>query len=120
MTTLKTEDLGIAIYYSSTGFCIGGITRQGSAEEFENNNTLLEAMPLSALEKIAYCEISARCIERRGKIIGTYMEEPIPEYLLMANGDCHKYIGTLPQPLNLTQLLPGQLLLLPGLLYSAS
>lgn len=120
MNTLKTEDLGIAIYYLTSGLCIGGITRQGSAEEFENNDTLLEAMPLCALEKIAYREIPARCIEQRGKIIGTYMEEPIPEYLLMASGDRHEYIGTISQPLDLTQLLPGQLLLLPGLLYSAS
>lgn len=120
MTTLKTEDLGIAIYYSSTGFCIGGITRQGSAEDFEYEDALLEAMPISAIEKIAYREIPARCIEQRGKIIGTYMEEPIPEYLLMASGDRHEYSGTISQPLDLTQLLPGQLLLLPGLLYSAS
>lgn len=118
MTYQNEEEMGIAIYYLSTGLCVGGITQQGSAEDFENDDTLLEAMPLSAIEKISYCELPSRCIARRGRVIGSYLEEPIPECLLMTNGDRYEFVGTLPQPLDLTQLRPGQIMLLPGLIYS--
>lgn len=118
MTYLNAEGTGIAIYYLSTGLCVGGITEQGSVEDFENDDTILEAMPLSEIEKISYCELPSRCIERGGRVIGSYLEEPILEFLLMTSGDRYEFVGTLPQPLDLTQLRPGQIMLLPGLIYS--
>jgi|GEM_PF-4747479 len=118
MRDQTTTVIGIAIYYLSTGLCIGGITPQGSAEGFVNEDTVLEAMPISELGKIVDCEIPARCIKRRGTVIGTFMGEPIHEHLLMENGGRYEFDGTLSHPLDLTMLRPGRLLLLPGMIYS--
>ena len=119
MTTTETADIGIAIYYLSTGLCIGAISSMGSAEGFVNEDTILEAMPMSELGEVFDLENPSRCIQRRGRAIGNFMDEPIPEYLLMSNGLRYEFDGTVPHPLDLTLLRPGQLMLLPGLLYKA-
>lgn len=111
--------IGIAIYYLSTGLCIGGITPQGSAEGFIDEDTVLEALPLSDLEKIVDREIPSRCLKRRGAVIGTFMDEPIHDHLLMESGQRFEFDGTLTHPLDLTLLQPGRLLLLPGMIYSS-
>lgn len=119
MSEQSTAGLGIAVYYLSTGLCVGAITPQGSVEGFVNEDTLMEAMPLSELGEVFDLENPARRITHRGKTIGIFMGEPIPEYLLMADGLRYEFDGTCPHPLDLTQLRPGQLMLLPGLLYTA-
>jgi hypothetical protein len=119
MSDQNTADIGIAIYYLSTGLCVGAITTQGSIEGFVNEDTIMEAMPLSELGEVFDLENPARCIAHRGKPIGSFMGEPIPEYLRMSNGLRYEFEGTCPHPLDLTTLRPGQLMLLPGLLYTA-
>lgn len=75
-------------------------------------------MPISELEKIKDCEISARCLKRRGPIIGTFMSEPIHQYLWMESGERYEFDGIHSPPLDLTKLRPGRLMLLPGMIYS--
>lgn len=118
MSEQKTPDLGIAIYYLSTGLCVAGVKPQGSVEGFENHDTVLEAMTISELGKIVDREIPSRCLRRRGPVIGTFMSEPIPQHLWMESGERYEFDGAFTHPLDLTKLQPGRLMLLPGLIYS--
>lgn len=118
MREQTTPVTGIAIYYLSTGLCVGGIAQQGSVEGFVDEDTVLEALPLSELGKVVDCEIPSRCLKRRGAVIGTFMGEPIPDHLLMESGERYEFDGTLSHPLDLTMLRPGRLLMLPGMIYS--
>ncbi|MFZ5568705.1 MAG: hypothetical protein ACOY95_17115 [Pseudomonadota bacterium] len=88
------------------------------AEGLIDEDTVLEALPLSELQKIVDREIPSRCLKRRGAVIGTFMDEPIHDHLLMESGERFEFDGTLSHPLELTLLQPGRLLLLPGMIYS--
>lgn len=109
--------LGLAIYNTETGQCIGVIGPDGSVGQEDADSLLLEAVALNELGEVFDNHHPGRRIARRGPVIGVLGDADINEWLMMADGSRFFYAGASGDEFRLKS---RQLVLLPGsLLFEA-
>lgn len=117
----KEQDapLGLVVYNHRTGECIGAASGDGMVHVTPCETPLIEAMPRDQVGEVFGSNNPMRKIVSRGRSVDSFLDEDVPGQITMADGTRYVFGGYLGEPIDLTKLQFGQLLLPPRALYVA-
>lgn len=120
---IRQGQFGILVSDSSTGECFGVYRDElpeSDIRQLLDIGAIIERHPLSDIEKLGNItgkRTPARMLKTVGPFVASYLNFNIPDWVETASGRRYRFLRVCGNKINITAMLPGQILLSPGFIF---